>query len=246
MNGLRLGSRSSVSGGTASNHTSSQEPTAADRTSYRPRVKICGLTDIKDVEAVNRCLPDYVGLVFAESRRLVTVSQAKALRAAINRRIAVVGVFVDESLDRVADLASAGLLDIAQLYGNYQEQQIAQLRQLPEIQAVIQAVAGYQLNSPLQALPEAADFWLFDSPAPGSGHSFDWTALARCQQASQLSRPFFLAGGIDAGNLEQALALMPYAVDISSGVETAGRKDAQKIFQMVRRVRTAHRPDIRP
>jgi phosphoribosylanthranilate isomerase len=225
---------------------SGYEPPSSNCPDCRTRVKICGLTRIEDVEAVNRCLPDYVGLVFADSKRQVTLSQAKTLRAAIDKRIAVVGVFVDESLDRVADLASAGLLDIAQLYGNYQEQQIAQLRQLPGIQAVIQAVAGHQLERSLQELPLAADFWLFDSPAPGSGHSFDWTALARCQQAGQLSRPFFLAGGIDAGNLEQALALMPYAVDISSGVETAGHKDAQKISQMVRRVRTARRPDIRP
>jgi phosphoribosylanthranilate isomerase len=223
---------------------SGYEPPSSNCPDCRTRVKICGLTRLEDVEAVNRCLPDYVGLVFADIKRHVTLSQAKTLRSAKDRRSAVVGVFVGESLDRVADLASSGLLDIAQLYGNYQGQQIAKLRQAPGIQAVIQAVSGHRFSQPLQALPEDADFWLFDSPAPGSGHSFDWTALEMMQGDGRMRRPFFLAGGIDAGNLEQALALKPYAVDVSSGVETAGLKDAQKIYQLVERVRTAHRPNI--
>lgn len=195
------------------------------------KVKICGLTREEDIFAVNECLPEYVGFVFAEaSRRKVSVEQAQILSNRLKPAIISVGVFVDQELDMVARCLSLGIIQMAQLHGREDAAYLAALREKtgkPVIRAVRADVARLDFR------PAAgADYLLFDSGAGGTGISFDW------QTVQNITKPFFLAGGITPDNVEQALAeVHPFAVDVSSGVETDGYKDGEKIYRLIRRVR---------
>jgi phosphoribosylanthranilate isomerase len=189
------------------------------------KIKICGITRAEDVRAVNRALPDYTGFVFAAGRRRVSRDQAQHLRQMLNPRLIPAGVFANEPLSEIAELFENGVISIAQLHGGEDESYIRELkfRNIP----VIQVIRFGRGDKPSQL----ADFHLFDSPSGGSGERFDWTAR------EQTGKPWFLAGGIGAANLESALALNPYAVDVSSAVETNGLKDPDKIFDLVKCVR---------
>ncbi len=183
-------------------------------------IKICGLTRAQDISAVNEALPDFVGFVFAKSRRQVTLKQAKALKELLDPRIRAVGVFVDAEPALVQQVLDEGIIDLVQLHGQEDEAYIARMR-APVIKAL-------RLG---QHIPENADYLLFDSPAAGSGQTFDWSRLPN------VSKPYFLAGGINATNVAAAKALLPFGIDVSSGVETNGVKDRDKIIDMVRRIR---------
>ncbi|MCL2194426.1 MAG: phosphoribosylanthranilate isomerase [Oscillospiraceae bacterium] len=186
------------------------------------KVKICGLTRPEDIAAVNACLPDYIGFVFAPSRRRVTVEQARQLKQALDPRIQSVGVFVDAGLDDIAP--ASAFLDLIQLHGSESDdfvRQVKRLYSLPVIKALPVGSAG--------APP--ADFYLFDGPQPGSGQRFDWSML------SSYTTPYFLAGGLSAHNIALAATCKPYCLDVSSGVETNGMKDHEKILQFVSTVR---------
>lgn len=194
----------------------------------KTKIKICGLFREEDIECVNECKPDFIGFVFAESKRKVDAYTAGRLRAMLKPGIKTVGVFVDDSTDRIFDLFDSGIIDMAQLHGRESEDYILKLKRagIPVIKT-FKPVAG-RLYSGIDDSP--ADEVLIDSGA-GSGRTFDWNALSR------LRRRYFLAGGIDEMNIKQALELRPYAVDISSGAETDGVKDSDKIKKLVAAVR---------
>lgn len=195
------------------------------------KIKICGLTRLEDIIAANECSPDYVGFVFAESKRRVGVEQAKTLRVALNEGIRAVGVFVNEDIAKIADIYRQNIVDLIQLHGDENDNYIKELRKLVDA-PIIKAIAvrdGACLSS-------AADYCLYDTYCGimrgGSGKSFDWQAV------SNIEGNFFLAGGLGCTNVESAIrAVNPYCVDVSSGVEIDGRKDANKMKNIVSIVR---------
>ena len=186
------------------------------------KIKICGLTRECDIDFVNEALPDYAGFVFAESKRKVTENQARELRRGLNPAIKAVGVFLDNDISFVKNLLESGIIDIAQLHGHESEEFIS-LIAAPVIKAVR---IGERIDYPV-------DYILFDSPRAGSGKTFDWRLIPKTD------KPFFLAGGINIGNIALAMKINPYAIDVSSGVETDGVKDREKIIEIVRHVRNS-------
>ncbi|MGI5897425.1 MAG: phosphoribosylanthranilate isomerase [Oscillospiraceae bacterium] len=194
------------------------------------KVKICGLTREQDIQAANRIRPDYIGFVFAESRRRVTAEQAKRLRERLEPGIVPVGVFVNAPEKEILALLAEGIVDMAQLHGDEDETFVRRIREYSG-KPVIKAVKVLSEQNVLRWRNSQADYLLLDSGA-GSGKRFDWS-FARC-----CDRPFFLAGGLDAANVVQAVRqVQPYAVDLSSGAETDGVKDPEKMERIVRSVR---------
>ena len=194
------------------------------------KIKLCGLTRRCDIEWANELLPDYVGFVFAGSRRRVTDEQAAQLRNILREDIPAVGVFVDEPIDHAAALVRQGVIQLVQLHGAEDEAYIRELRRAVSV-PVIQAFSVRSPEDIQAAGRSSADFVLLDQGAGGTGQAFDWSL------AAALNRPYFLAGGLHPGNAAVAAELRPYAVDVSSGIETAGVKDRQKMIEFVRRIR---------
>lgn len=194
------------------------------------KIKLCGLTRRCDIDWANELLPDYVGFVFAGSRRRVTDEQAAQLRNILREDIPAVGVFVDEPIDHAAALVRQGVIQLVQLHGAEDEGYIRELRRAVSA-PVIQAFSVRSSEDIQAAGRSSADFVLLDHGAGGTGRTFDWSL------AAALDRPYFLAGGLHPGNAAAAAELRPYAVDVSSGIETAGVKDRQKMIEFVRRIR---------
>lgn len=196
------------------------------------KIKLCGLFRPEDIDYANRVRPDYIGFVFWEkSRRRVTPEQAAQLRRRLEPGICAAGVFVDAPCGEVIALLKEGVIDMAQLHGEETE------GTLRHIQAVtgkpVMKAVKVKSRSDIDAwLDSAADLLLFDS-GMGSGRAFDWRLLEGVERA------FFLAGGLHAGNLREALEeLHPWGVDLSSGVETDGKKDFEKMRGAVDIVRS--------
>lgn len=196
------------------------------------KVKICGLFRLADAAAVNTAMPDYAGFVFCEkSRRNVTPSLAGAIRAELYKTIVSVGVFVNAPLERIETLYRQGVIAVAQLHGTEDDAYLAVLRtRLPALE-IWQAFRVTTAESLLAAAKSTADRVLLDGGA-GQGKPFSW------QLAKQFPRPYILAGGLTPENIPKAIRrLHPYAVDLSSGVETDGVKDAGKIAAAVHAAR---------
>ncbi len=195
------------------------------------KIKICGITDTRELAGINAAKPDYFGFIFAANRRrTVTLEQAKELRNGIDSSIPSVGVFVNEPVEQILSFAESGVFSLIQLHGKADFEKIVQIKSrvsLPVIQAY--AVTTVEEMSAAQQCP--ADYLLFDYGIGGTGQSFDWTLL------SHNSRPYFLAGGIGLNNISQAITLAPDVIDVSSGAETNGKKDPEKVIELVRRVR---------
>lgn len=193
------------------------------------KIKICGLTRPQDIAAVNAAKPDYIGFVFAPSRRRVTPKQAAELRAKLLPDILPVGVFVNQPAEEILSLLVAGIISIAQLHGQESDAEIRQIQQagFPVIRAFcVQSAADIA-----QALKSPADYLLLDSGS-GMGRPFDWRLVPK------IERPWFLAGGLLPENVEEAAqTLLPWGMDVSSGVETDGKKDSVKIDTIIRRIR---------
>lgn len=198
------------------------------------KIKICGLCRVADVQAVNQARADYIGFVFAPSKRCLTPMQAQELRHQLAPGILAVGVFLDQELDYIMQIVQENIIDMIQLHGQEDAAYINQLRQRTEL-PIIKAVAVKQAGDAQQAEQLPVDYLLLDYKEGGSGQSFDW------QQIGTLHKPFFLAGGINIDNASQALKYHPFALDTSSGVETDGYKDQDKIVQLVRRIRDEQR-----
>jgi len=196
------------------------------------KVKICGLSRPEDIEAVNSAQPDYAGFVFAESRRRVDEKKAAALRKGLDSGIEAVGVFVNESIGTIAGMYSEGIIDIAQLHGDEDSDYIKRLKERCGCR-VIKTVA---IGDALPPIPDGYDYLLFDTLSAergGTGRAFDWHIIEEFSAA-----PYFLAGGLSAANVEEAVRLLsPYCVDVSGGVETYGVKDPAKIHEFVSIVR---------
>ena len=196
-------------------------------------IKLCGLKRESDIDAANALKPDYIGFVFApKSKRYVTRDEAKKLKAGLSERISAVGVFVDEAPEAVAELLNLGIIDIAQLHGHEDDAYIGRLRELSQ-KPIIQAFRVVNAGDAARASLSAADFVLLDSGA-GTGSAFDWGLI------QGFGRPYFLAGGLSPQNVGGAVrALRPFAVDVSSGIETDGVKDKEKMVAFVAAVREA-------
>lgn len=196
----------------------------------RPKVKICGLTRPCDVAFVNRSRPDYAGFVFARKKRRLDKEQARALRALLDPGIVPVGVFVNEDPALIAAYFCEGIFDMVQLHGQEDEAYLARLRKLVSC-PVIQAFGITGEADIERAQKSSADFILLDNGPGGTGQRFDWSFLR------SVGRPFFLAGGLDCTNAAEAAQSGAYALDVSSGVETDGKKDAEKIEEFIRLAR---------
>lgn len=200
------------------------------------KIKICGLRREEDVDYVNACRPDYAGFVFAESKRKVTKEQAKHLRSQLEQGIVPVGVFVNETIDTIVELVEEGVIEVIQLHGDETESYIEALRWRVGNVKIIKAVRVASKEDVTDCETTLADYLLFDSRTleayGGTGKQFDWKLIA------QIQKPFFLAGGIHTENVEEAIKMTrPFAVDVSSSVETNGYKDREKIIEIVKKVR---------
>ena len=195
------------------------------------KVKICGLSRLCDIDYVNELKPEYVGFVFAKSQRQITREHAITLRMSLDPSITVVGVFVDEVPKIAGAYAEDGIIDMIQLHGREDETYIRNLRFQTGCD-IIKAFSVQSSEDVKRACESSADYILLDHGAGGTGQSFDWNLIG------EVDRPYFLAGGLHPGNVEEAIRKAhPYALDISSGVETEGKKDRQKIETCIRRIR---------
>ena len=197
------------------------------------KIKICGLRSEEDIRIVNRCQPDYAGFICCSRfRRYVPSDTLEQLSKLLHPGIRKVGVFVDQPVEQIAQIARRQLVDTIQLHGCEDERYISGLRQL--IPSEIRIMKAFQIHSAeniCQVEASTADDVLLDG-GQGSGQTFDWRKI------ESLNRPFFLAGGLNPENVEEAVRrLHPCAVDVSSGVETDGHKDEEKVRQLIRRVR---------
>lgn len=202
------------------------------------RIKICGLSTIRDIEAVNILMPDYIGFVFARSSRQVTDITAKGLKKALNEKIKAVGVFVNESIDNILSICDQGIIDMVQLHGDEDEAYIRRLKARTD-KPLIGAFRIRSIEDIKRAELCSADYVLLDSYTKGayggSGHSFPW------DMAKEMKRDFFLAGGIQVSNITEAVSRCnPYCIDVSSGVETEGRKDIIKIEELIKKIEKTH------
>lgn len=202
------------------------------------KVKICGLTTPEDITAVNAAMPDYIGFVFAPSRRRVTQTQAASLKAGLSPDIAAVGVFVNAPMEEIIPLADQGTIDLIQLHGDETDDFIHRLKENTNI-AIIRAIRVRTAADIVRAASSPSDYLLFDTFVKdafgGSGRTFDWSLIPL------LDRPFFLAGGLKESNLCQAARTNAFCLDVSSGAETNGHKDSDKIKHIVQTIRTIRR-----
>lgn len=195
------------------------------------RIKLCGLSRPCDIEAANELKPEYIGFVFApKSKRYVTFEKAEELKRLIAPEIKAVGVFVDETPNVIAELLNNGVIDIAQLHGNEGKEYLEKLRALTD-KPIIKAFRIETETDIADAEHSSADYILLDS-GTGTGTVFDWKLI------QNIKRPYFLAGGLSLDNVENAVNMFhPYAVDVSSGIETDGLKDKAKMAAFVAAVR---------
>lgn len=190
------------------------------------KVKICGLSTTEAVETAVSAGADYIGFVFAPSKRQVTLEQAAELAKFIPSHIQKVGVFVSPSRAELLEAIEKVGLDLVQIHDQVADDLFENLPC-----ASIQAL---QVDGNGQVSNSQADYLLFDAPVAGSGQTFDWGRL----DTTELAQPFFIAGGLNEDNVARAIQhFSPFAVDVSSGVETDGQKDHEKIRRFIERVK---------
>jgi len=190
------------------------------------KVKICGLSNIEAVKTAVSAGADYIGFVFAPSKRQVTLEQAAELAKFIPSHIQKVGVFVSPGRAELLEAVDKVGLDFVQVHGQVVDKLFENLP-CGSIQAVQVDEGGHVPNS-------QADYLLFDAPVAGSGQTFDWGQL----DTTELAQPFFIAGGLNEDNVARAIQhFSPYAVDVSSGVETDGQKNHEKIRRFIERAK---------
>ena len=217
-------------------------------TYYTPKVKMCGISKVETIPAIVDAKPDYMGLVFAPSKRQVTVEQAKILIEELHKQcinhydikvVKTVGVFVNETLDNLVRIADTANLDAVQLHGDEDETFIQSLKERTNVE-VWKAVQIRSAADVEKWIDSSADMLLFDAyhkdERGGTGEVFDWSSL------DAFERPFMLAGGIDCTNVARAIrTVRPYGIDISSGIETNGVKDDEKITAFTKIVKSIGR-----
>lgn len=190
------------------------------------KVKICGLSTKEAVEVAVNSGADYIGFVFAKSKRQVGIKQASHLAQFIPKTVQKVGVFVSPTLMELQEAIVKIPLDLVQIHGEFSDEDFEKL-DVPSIRAI-------SVEKTLEEIETKADFLLFDAPLAGSGKTFDWELL----KDENIEKPYFLAGGLTVDNVKQAITFFrPYAVDVSSGVETDGKKDLLKIMRFIESVK---------
>ena len=244
-------------------------------TYYTPKIKMCGISKVDTIPAIVDAKPDYMGLVFAPSKRQVTVEQAKTLVEELHKqyekacgeatvpmntdiaqdgqdsqefvqgnsnfeKIKTVGVFVNETVENLLKIAEEVKLDVIQLHGDEDETFIQSLKECTNVE-VWKAVQVRSAADAEKWIDSSADMLLFDAyhkdERGGTGEVFDWSSL------DEFERPFMLAGGMDSTNVARAIrTVRPYGIDISSGIETDGVKDDEKIKAFTNIVRTIALP----
>ncbi|WP_337540728.1 phosphoribosylanthranilate isomerase [Suilimivivens sp.] len=195
------------------------------------KIKICGLRREQDIRYANELMPDYIGFVFLKGKmRYVTFEEAARLRSLLDPAIPAVGVFVNEPAENVIRLLQSGTIQIAQLHGQEDEAYIEELRRAGD-HCIIRAFAVRSSEDIHRAFAFPADYPLLDN-GKGTGETFDWSLF------QEQEKPFFLAGGLSPENVKEAIECFhPYAVDVSSGVETDGFKDYEKMKAFMDAVR---------
>lgn len=183
-------------------------------------VKICGMRRKEDIEYANILKPDYIGFIFAEGfKRQISYDKACELKALLNKDILAVGVYINQPIEYIKEAIDKRIIDVIQLHGNEDDKYIKKLKEL----AQVPIINVYRIS-------EYADYVLYDAKTPGSGNTFDWNTIDK-------KKPFFLAGGINIDNLDQAKRINPYCIDTSSGVEVDGYKDFSKMKEFIKKVR---------
>ena len=211
------------------------------------KIKLCGMMKPCDIEYANRIKPDFVGFIFANTRRKISAAQAKQFREALDAEIPAVGVFVNEDIPVIASLVQDGCIDMIQLHGEEDADYIRCLREVCDV-PVIKAVKVQMVEQIRQAAALPVDYLLLDTYRKGvlggTGEAFDWELLREAKIAAGdtaegelFGKPYFLAGGLHAGNLREAAALGSYGLDVSSGIETDGSKDFTKMVEVMELVR---------
>lgn len=195
------------------------------------KIKLCGLSRTQDIEAANKLKPDYIGFVFAaKSKRRVSPLKATELKSRLDPEVKAVGVFLDDDLDAVAAMMNLGIVDLVQLHGSEDEEYIKKLRTITD-KPVIKAFIINSAEDVKRAEASTADYILLDG-GKGEGKAFDWSLL------KNIRRQYFLAGGLNPGNAADAVrTLAPFSVDVSTGIETDGKKDEEKMTAFVNAVR---------
>lgn len=194
------------------------------------KIKLCGIKSEDDIKVINEVLPDYIGFVFAgKSKRYISFDTANTLKNKLDNRVKAVGVFVNEDIENIAYLVKNKIIDIVQLHGNEDESYINTLK----TKINVPIIYAYQIKSKadIKSVKNDTDFILLDAGA-GCGETFDEALL------EDFDNEYFLAGGLSIDNIkEKIIKLHPFGVDVSSGIETEGKKDAAKIRKFVSLVR---------
>ncbi|RDU62853.1 phosphoribosylanthranilate isomerase [Helicobacter sp. MIT 14-3879] len=202
------------------------------------KIKVCGLFREQDIDYVNILKPSFIGFVFAKSKREVKPSFARILKSKLNDSIKAIGVFVNSDIDFILNLIDSNVISLIQLHGDENNDFIENLKSKRNI-IIIKAIKVNSVESILKSRDSLADFLLFDNLKGGSGESFNWDYLSQAQKRG-FKREYFLAGGLNVDNIQQALSLKPYCVDISGGLETNGIKDFNKMKSFIYKVRGIH------
>ena len=199
------------------------------------KIKLCGLSREEDIKAANILKPDFIGFIFAKkSKRFISRDKAMALKKILDPKILSVGVFVNEKPEVIANYLEDKIIDIAQLHGNEDENYIKTLRKFMG-KPIIKAFQIRGEKNLQEAEKSIADYILLDYGS-GDGKIFDWSLI------KNFSRPYFLAGGLTPENVSEAIAtLNPFAVDVSSGIEANGIKDAEKMKKFINAVRSVNK-----
>lgn len=201
------------------------------------KIKFCGIRRDEDLKAVNDTKPDYIGFVFVSTRkRYVEPQKAAALKKQLNPHTKAVGVFIDEDVNEVLRLLDEGIIDMAQLHGNESPEYINELKSKTK-KPIIKAFEISEETNTEDIENSPADYVLLDS-GKGTGKTFNWELI------KGIKRKFFLAGGMAVDNVKEAIeAIRPFAVDVSSGIETDGAKDKNKMAAFAAAVREEQKND---
>jgi phosphoribosylanthranilate isomerase len=200
-----------------------------------PKVKICGLKRLEDIEIVNKYHPDYVGFVFSNSKRQVDFKTAKILKQNLNKNIKSVGVFVNEKIEYIVELCKNQIIDLIQLHGDEDNNYLSNIKNILKNPIIKSVSVGENFKIP----NIDADYLLFDTykenAKGGTGEVFNWNKLM-----SFNDKPFFLAGGLNSKNVNIAITkTKPFCVDVSSGVEKDGFKDEYLIEEFIKKTRNS-------
>jgi phosphoribosylanthranilate isomerase len=194
-----------------------------------PKIKICGITTIEEIKIINKFKIDYIGFVFARSKRQVDKEYVKEMINNLRKNIKTVGVFVNEKINIVNEISDYLDLDIVQLHGNETVDYIEKINR--KVWKGI-SLKNYNLLDLLNDYTSVEGI-LIDANIPGSGKSFNWKVLENIK----FNNKFILAGGLNVENIEEAIKkLNPDVVDISTGLEKNGKKDEKMIRNFMRRV----------